>query len=374
MMRYLFTALLILSAAPLHASIKPIASGKCDTALVSVSEKVQAAEKLFYDSLKGKIPGMLGEFGESWIFKNAVHPILTRHMKLREAAQIYGQSQAYEGLTYPNRMLKSLEARYEFNEEALNHIPQKGPLILVANHPFGMVEGFSIMSLLERVRPDIKGISTSVIGQIPEVQDYFVVFELYGSDKKAKIKGNFGPLRKVVNWLTDGGAMFLFPAGQVSRFQDKNNGGVMVDRNWHEHIARMAFMSGATILPVYVDGQNSQYFRRAAAVNGLFASALLFRELVNKRGKTIQLQIGEAIRPKDFDTRLFQYQGQTEARPDFRKISDFLMDTTYKLRDELQERLEKAEKERKRQESLEYIRSLSERAKWDAFADESIPD
>ena len=196
-----------------------------------------------------------------------------------------------EALPFVDRALTSLDVDYEIVHGALESIPKEGPLLVVANHPFGGVEGLVMLSLLMAARPDVKVMATHLLSGIPEFHRNMIFVDNFGGGEAAT--KNVAPLRRSLRWLKSGGVVGLFPAGEVAHFDLAP--GCVRESDWRQTVAHLVRHSGATVLPLFFEGSNGPLFHAAGLVHPRLRTALLARELVNKAGHSIKVCIGHAI-------------------------------------------------------------------------------
>ncbi len=175
-------------------------------------------------------------------------------------------------------------------DEALQRIPAEGPLVVVANHPFGALEGVILAQQLRRVRPDVKILANYFLERVPELRELFISVDPFGGDGAAG--RNLRPLKQALAHLQQGGLLVIFPAGEVSHLR---LGGGTTDPQWRNTVARLVRRTGAPVLPVYFPGGNSLMFQLAGLLHPRLRTALLPRELLNKRNRTISLHVGTPI-------------------------------------------------------------------------------
>lgn len=191
-------------------------------------------------------------------------------------------------------LLTELGVQYHMDAEDLARIPATGPLAIVANHPFGMIEAAVLAHVLTRVRSDVKFMANSMLAAIPTVRDRFIFVNPFGGPS-ATLE-NRVPLRRSIEWLRRGGALAVFPAGEVARLNLAHR--AAVDRPWNPGVARLLRIAGCPVLPVFFEGANSLGFHLLCAVHPRLGTAALPRELLNKRGKTVRFHIGRPVPSK----------------------------------------------------------------------------
>lgn len=192
--------------------------------------------------------------------------------------------------------LNSLGCQVSLSGEKLEAvIPESGPVIVVANHPFGGLEGVALTRALLAVRSDTKVLTNQMLSSIPELSPIF-----FGVDvlKEKAAHRNTASVRSASNHLADGGLLLVFPAGQVSAmsWQDRS----VKDRAWNPMVGRLAKKHSATCVPVFVHGQNPLYFQLGGLIHRRVRTALLPRQLSNKANQTLSMTVGNAIGPKEF--------------------------------------------------------------------------
>lgn len=182
------------------------------------------------------------------------------------------------------------------NEQHLQDIPKKGPVIFFANHPFGGLEGVAMTKILLEHRPDTKVLTNEMLTRIPELSELFIGVDVLSKNAtRANAKG----IRAVCKHLANDGAVLIYPAGMVSAINKSN--WKIEDREWNSLVGKLAKKYNATCIPFFVEGRNSSLFYSAGLVHKRLRTMLLPRELANKNGSTLILRAGKAILPKELD-------------------------------------------------------------------------
>ena len=185
------------------------------------------------------------------------------------------------------RVLAELELQVESIGD-LERIPKQGPLVIVANHPFGIVEGPALGALLDRVRPDVKFITNSLLAELPELRER--IFAVNPSGDAAY--ENTSAIRSAFRHLRNGGALVVFPAGQVSAMRPPT--GVVSDAEWQPMAARLAIKTGARVLPIFFAGRNRSRFQLAGLLHPALRTMMLASEMLSRRRQTIRIVVGHA--------------------------------------------------------------------------------
>ena len=176
------------------------------------------------------------------------------------------------------------------NEERLAEIPREGPVLIVANHPLGGLEGVALAREIARVRPDLQVLTNQLLRRIPELAPIFIGVDVLSNNAAAS---NVAGIKAVHKHLKGGGAVLLFPAGMVSAPEWGNLR--IQDRQWNRLAGQLVKKYQCTTLPVYVGGQNSRYFYGAGLIHPRLRTLLLPRQLANKNGFELPLTLGRPI-------------------------------------------------------------------------------
>ena len=193
----------------------------------------------------------------------------------------------------------------------------EGPCLVVANHPYGGVEAMLFLQLLREVRPDALVMANYLLQRVPEVADGILPVDPFERSDSATT--NLGAMRKALRHLQAGGVLGVFPSGTVSHWHLSQRR--VTDPPWSSHIASMAQRAGVPVLPVYFHGRNGIGFQVAGLFHPLIRTALLPRELLNKRGRSIKVTIGKVLSKR-----------QLQRFQDPERLTAFIRAATYLLK------------------------------------------
>ena len=247
---------------------------------------------MVHSNLNSVLPNLFG-----FPLPAAVEGALERVLGIRDIRKVYGQLTAgTDERPIAEKLLQFLDVEYSASERDFDHIPRKGAAVMVVNHPFGVLEGAVLATLLSRVRSDVKFLANGILTAIPEIRDLLIPVDPTGHASATQT--NPRGLRKALRFVEQGGLLVIFPAGEVSHFQWKQRG--VTDPRWSAAVARVLEMAGSrapemVVIPAYVNGANSVLFQLIGLLHPRLRTAMLARELLNKRRAKVEIRAGNAI-------------------------------------------------------------------------------
>lgn len=223
---------------------------------------------------------------------------------LAEVASCDGHSSIFD------RLLKLLNITLDISDLDYARIPATGKTVVVANHPFGGIEGVILASILSSRRPDVKIMANYMLGllNLPDFSNLFIYVDPFGQGES--IKSNIKPIRQSLKWLKNDGMLGIFPSGEVSHFHLRKR--EVTDPEWSCSIARIIRKSSATVLPVFFEGANCLAFQLLGLLHPRIRTVMLPREMLNKSQRKIHVRIGrtvssEKLRRLKNDASMMQY-------------------------------------------------------------------
>ncbi|MEX0285883.1 MAG: lysophospholipid acyltransferase family protein [Paracoccaceae bacterium] len=177
-------------------------------------------------------------------------------------------------------------------EEQLQNIPKDGPVVVVANHPHGMVDGMIFADLIGRVRQDYRILTRSVLTGLDEAATSFMIPVPFPHDPEAQRK-MIEMRANAMDWLAKGGVVCLFPSGVV--MSSDSWWGPPIEREWNVFTAKMIRKSGARVVPMYYPGRNSRAYQIACQVSPILRQGLLLHEIVRSCNKPQAPVVGKPL-------------------------------------------------------------------------------
>lgn len=236
-----------------------------------------------------KIPGIPGSLLAAMTMKIA---------GLDKLNELYDRLADYKGVEFSDKVLEFLEITLNVNTSALENIPKEGGVVITSNHPFGGLDGLAALSILGKVRKDVKILTNFILSKVPNVSDHFIPINTtyaFGKFTAPTISG----LRQAEEHLLKGGLLVIFPAGEVSSWN--NQGKVVEDAEWMTYISRQVRRSKCPVIPMYFHGKNSKYFQWLGRISTKLSDLRFTGEIFDKKGKEIKVRIGSVIQHAELE-------------------------------------------------------------------------
>lgn len=192
--------------------------------------------------------------------------------------------------------MASLSIRTRISDIDLARLPRKGGTIVIANHPYGLLDGMVLTALLLRIRPDVRVLANEILFSVPEIRPLLLGVDVVG--RTGGKAANAGALRAASEFVAAGGMLVVFPAGEVARRRFSSM--CSEDGRWNAAVASVVQLavrrgSKCSVVPCFIPGVNSDVFYAAGLLSTKLQTALLGRELLNKEGKTVSIRVGAAV-------------------------------------------------------------------------------
>jgi putative hemolysin len=212
--------------------------------------------------------------------------------------------------------IRRLELKVEVNEQVLATWPRTGAFVVVANHPFGVLDGLIISHLTAKVRNDFKVLTNAVLNRAEEIREHLIPIDF--AETEEALQTNLRSRAEAKLHLMHGGCLIVFPAGGASTVKKVWHRRAY-DSDWKMFIGRLITQAKAPVAPVYFAGQNSRTFQVASHISMTLRLSLFFKEVYDKIGATLPVRIGPPIPYEEI------------AKYDRKVLMDHLRDVTYAL-------------------------------------------
>ncbi|MGB2400073.1 MAG: lysophospholipid acyltransferase family protein, partial [Candidatus Puniceispirillaceae bacterium] len=187
--------------------------------------------------------------------------------------------------------LERLNISYNLHNEATAQIPRTGRLLIVANHPFGVIDGLVLCSMLSKIRDDYRIITHQVLRQAPAVMDKILPIDF--AETPAALATNLNTRTEAQKFLKSGGAVIVFPAGGISLAP--NFIGPAFDVEWKTFAAKLAQQQDTTVIPFFFHGRNSVLYQMARRMSVTLGYSLMFREICKQMNSEVHVTMRAPI-------------------------------------------------------------------------------
>jgi putative hemolysin len=188
--------------------------------------------------------------------------------------------------------LSRLRLRLAFDPAALAQWPATGPLVIVCNHPFGVIDGVAICAVTARIRSDFRILTNAVLTKAEEIRGHLLPVDF--AETREALRTNLQSRALARAHLAAGGCLIVFPAGGVSTTPSLWHSKA-VDAEWKSFTGRLILGAKAPVAPLYFKGQNSRLFQIASHLHQTLRLSLLFKEVHDRMGSDIHMRPGPVI-------------------------------------------------------------------------------
>lgn len=237
--------------------------------------------------------------------------LLRRLMHEKEFQEFAVNYPHLQGIEFIEQALEHFNFTYSTRDSEKERIPRSGPLVIIANHPIGSLDGLALIKLVSEIRPDVKALANEMLMAVKPLEELlFPVNVMGGSTAKQNIA-------RIQEHLKNQGTIIVFPAGEVSRVRPQG----IRDTKWNTGFVRMAKTAKAPVLPIFLEGKNSWLFYATSMIYKPLATFLLVDEMFRQRNKHLPMRIGQLI----------PYESFSEARLNNRILTKLFKRHLYRL-------------------------------------------
>lgn len=225
--------------------------------------------------------------------KKLIYSLLKKLLYEKEINEFLIEHPDSEAFDFIEDILDYFNFSYNVALNKLDNIPSTGRVIIIANHPLGMLDALSLIHAIKQVREDVKIVANDVLSYIEPLKSLFLTVDVFGG------KISKDSINKIYKSLDNEEAIIIFPSGEVSRFTPFG----IQDTKWQKGFLNFALKKNTPILPVYIKAKNSLLFYAVSSINKPLSTFLLPHELFNKKGKSIDIKIGKLIPYESFQDK-----------------------------------------------------------------------
>ena len=241
--------------------------------------------------------GLREALGQKGLFGSLTSGLLYKILGLESLNRKYPEVSCLDGPAFSEGTLKALGISYEIPSGQIDHIPLEGGFFTVSNHHFGGADGLILNAVVGSRREDYKILTTFLLSKISNLSDWFIPVDNFSTGGTRSVTG----IRAALDHLAGGGALGLFPAGEVATWQKEENRTatqgkrVVEDKPWADNVVKLIKNAGLPVVPIYFDGGNSTSFHVLGRIHPMLRTVKLVREMTGKKGETIKVRIGKPI-------------------------------------------------------------------------------
>lgn len=237
--------------------------------------------------------------GDSWLRRwvtQSVEVLLGRRRLERHYVAL--KDQKLTPLSFFREAQNISGVNLEGNHQALRRLESKGPLLFLANHPFGILDGLILCNLVSEISGDFRVVINSLLCQDRDLAPYFLPIDFAGTREAER--RNIRTKQLAGDALNDGTPLILFPSGTVSTATHFGLGKV-TDTHWTTFAAKLVLRYQPTVVPVFFHGQNSRAFHVASHIAEPLRMAMLMHEALRRFNTRIHVDVGEALEPPEYE-------------------------------------------------------------------------
>lgn len=227
---------------------------------------------------------------ENRIFRSLAFKVL----KINKINKLYNEHlSGLTGIEFISALLKALNIQYQVAPEELKNIPERGPFIVISNHPFGFIDGVIMIHIMAQRNPDFKVLANFFLKGFYPIKDFFLDLNPFETRSHSNVKG----LKQAISHLAQGFPLGIFPSGEVSTVQ--GFWGKVEDKPWEPTIVKLILNSKVPVVPLFFRGKNSSAFHIKGKIHPYLRTISIPSEFFKKRNQILRVRIGNAIQPVD---------------------------------------------------------------------------
>jgi putative hemolysin len=220
-----------------------------------------------------------------------ISQLLLDYPSSKKINKIFDELRYSNGIQFIDEFLQRLNITYSVDEEDVKKIPKTGAFIMVANHPFGLIDGLLTLKVIKEIRHDFKLVDEGMLQKIAGLHDELII--MHPLEKELGVPLSFGGSNQIFSSLEQGHAVGFFPSGEISSYQSSSS--LVEDGVWSNQVMKIISIAEAPVLPIYFEGNNSMLFHFIGTMFSGLKNAKLPSEILNKKDSHIRIRIGTPV-------------------------------------------------------------------------------
>ena len=290
-----------------NANIASLFIYKIQNTTIGVSMKNDVARDISYATSAN---GVMGQF----LIRSVENA--TGRIGLIRRAQDY-EKEVAKGRNFWEVIVERYNIEMNIVKGCLREIPKEGPVVIVSNHPFGILDGLLMGYILSKTRKDFKIIANRVFRKAKDLDE--VVLPISFEENREGNLQNINTRNEAIRFLKGGGIVGIFPGGTVATSAKLFSR--PLDPFWKRFTSKLILKSGATVVPIFFGGSNSRLFQIASHMSYNLRMALLIREFGRKVDRKVDVAIG-----KEIDSKYLQrYSKDLDGMMEYLRVQSYLL-------------------------------------------------
>jgi len=225
-----------------------------------------------------------------------IRKALFSYLKVNKMNHLCDQDMlSHKGVAFIEEVFQRLNIHFEIPADELKHLPATGPYIIMANHPFGFLDGLVMLNVMAQINPDFKVLANFFLKQFDPISQFFIELNPFASNNNQNRRG----MKAAYTHLKQGLPLGIFPAGEVATMQ--KGLGKIEDKVWDTAAIKFMVNANVPIIPMYFHGANSLKFHLLGKIHPYLRTLSIPSEFFKKENQTIRLRIGKPIMPAELN-------------------------------------------------------------------------
>jgi len=204
--------------------------------------------------------------------------------------QFYSEVETFDGNEMTKKYLEYHDIQITTDYSQLENIPKTGGLIIVSNHPTGILDGVILIDLITRIRPDVKYLGNFLLSRMTPLKPYLIDVNPFNSKSGQNVSG----IKAALSHVKNGGALVIYPAGSVASIQKNFR---ITDHEWVPSIMKFIRKADVPVIPLHQSGKNSFLFHFLGIIHPFLRTAMLLKEFLKKDHTNVHISVGAPIYP-----------------------------------------------------------------------------